>query len=188
MHVRPVAAAAALLLTVGGLAACGSSSGSSSSPTPSASPTQASAALTVGDPWVKATDTEMTGAFGVLRNAGSTDVTVASATTTASGMTELHETVMKDGSMVMQPKEGGFVVPAGGELMLEPGGNHIMIMKLAKPIAPGDEVTITLNLDSGDTVEFTAVAKEFTGANESYQPSAESSDGGMDMDMSSESS
>lgn len=184
MNVRPVAAAAALLLAVGGLAACGSSTGGSSSASPTATAAESAAALTVADPWVKATDTEMTGAFGMLRNPGSADVTVVSATTSASTKTELHETVMKDGAMVMQPKEGGFVVPAGGELALEPGGNHIMIMALASPIAPGDEVSITLTLDSGATIEYPAVAKEFTGANESYQPAPESEG----MDMSSESS
>ena len=29
-------------------------------------------------------------------------------------MMEIHEVVDKDGAMVMQPKEGGLVVPAGG--------------------------------------------------------------------------
>ena len=91
-------------------------------------------------------------------------------------MVELHETVANDsGEMVMQPKEGGFVIPAGGTLTLEPGANHIMLMGLAKPIVAGDEVSFTLTFADGSTYTFTAPAKDFTGANENYV--------GGDMDM-----
>ena len=88
--------------------------------------------------------------------------------------------VMKDGKMVMQPKEGGFVVPAGGSFQLKPGGNHIMIMDLKTPVKPGDVVKVTMTLNTGATVSFDATAKEFTGANESYQPGASAS---MSMSM-----
>ncbi|MEZ5118059.1 MAG: copper chaperone PCu(A)C [Candidatus Nanopelagicales bacterium] len=167
--------AAALVLVAGGAAGCASNdSGSASSSSAAASATTAepasSTSLTVTDPWAKAAESGMTAAFGTLVNATDADVTVVSATTSASDRTELHETVMKDGQMVMQPKEGGFVVPAGGELVLEPGGSHIMIMDLTSPVAPGDDVTVTLTLDDGSTVEFVALAKDYAGGNETYQP------------------
>ena len=49
-----------------------------------------------------------------------------------------------------------------------------MFMGVPSPIAAGDDVKVTLSLGDGSTLSFTAVAKDFAGANESY-------DGGMSM-------
>ncbi|MDQ0646374.1 copper(I)-binding protein [Microbacterium natoriense] len=119
--------------------------------------------------WVKAADEGMSAGFGMLRNSGEQDVTVVSAQTEASSMVELHETVENDaGEMVMREREGGFVIPAGGTLTLEPGANHIMLMDLAKPLKAGDEVAFTLTFSDGSTVDFTAPVKDYSGANENY--------------------
>ena len=80
------------------------------------------------------------------------------------------------GSMVMQEKDGGFIVPAGGSLTLEPGGYHFMLMGLTAPLVAGDEATFTVTFEDGSTMEFTAPVKDFTGADENYNG------GGMDMD------
>lgn len=128
----------------------------------------AAASVTVTDPWVKAADDGMTGGFGEFANAGEADVTVVSATTDAAERVELHETVEEDGQMVMREIDGGFVVPAGGSLDLEPGGSHLMFMGLTGPLEPGSEVTVTLTFDDESTLEFDAAVKDFAGANESY--------------------
>jgi copper(I)-binding protein len=111
----------------------------------------------------------MSAAFGELTNAGSEDVTVVSATTEASSMLELHETVENEtGEMVMREIEGGFSVPAGDTLTLVPGGNHIMLMDLVDPLEAGEEVTFTLTFSDDSTYEFTAPVKDYSGANENY--------------------
>ena len=112
----------------------------------------------------------MTGAFGVFSNPTDADITVVSASSPQAGMMEIHEVVDKDGQMVMQPKEGGLVVPAGGEAVLKPGSDHLMLMELPKPIAAGDEVEITVACSSGGSVTWTSVAKPFEGGAESYVP------------------
>lgn len=169
-------------LTLATLSMVGCSSGSTtaeeSSAAPSAAVPSASASdaassacpLTVTDAWVKAVDTGMTGAFGVVANASDADVVITAATTTAAGTTELHETVDNGGTMAMQPVNQ-LDVPATGTLTLEPGGNHIMLMNVPAPITPGQDVVITLTCDGGGTAEFTAQAKTYTGANETYVPS-----------------
>ncbi|WP_062519393.1 copper chaperone PCu(A)C [Demequina silvatica] len=162
MHVRPLAlaasAAAALLL-----AGCATDAASED------------AALTVTDPWVKTAVPEdmMSAAFGTLTNTTDEDITVVAATSDAFPTLELHEVV--DGSM--QAIDGGFAIPAGESLTLEPGGLHLMIMELPEAIEAGDEVDFTLELSSGETVDFTATAKDFDGGNEEYH--------GSDMDMGS---
>ena len=46
--------------------------------------------------------------------------------------------------------------------------DHIMVMKMTKPLAVGDKVTVTLSTKDGGSVEFTAVAKQFTMGSEPY--------------------
>jgi hypothetical protein len=75
----------------------------------------------------------------------------------------------------MRPKEGGFVVPAHGTHTLAPGNDHIMFMNLSSPLAPGDDVTVTLTADDGADWALTFPVRTFTGGNENYEPSASSS-------------
>ena len=44
----------------------------------------------------------------------------------------------------MSRRNGGVPVPANGRARLEPGGLHIMLMKLKRPLAVGDKVPATL--------------------------------------------
>ncbi|MDV2981583.1 UNVERIFIED_CONTAM: copper chaperone PCu(A)C [Actinomycetes bacterium ARC8] len=126
-------------------------------------------ALAVSQPWVKAAASGMTGGFGVITNTSDADITITGGSSPAARTVELHETVTAPtGAMQMQAKEGGFVIPAGGELRLEPGANHLMLMGLTEPVTPGAEVTFTLELAGGGSIDFTAVAKDFSGANENY--------------------
>ncbi|MER6629891.1 copper chaperone PCu(A)C [Streptomyces sp. NPDC000987] len=166
-------AAAAVCLTA--VAGCGTSGSSSSDASASAKASAKAAAtpaaaVTVKDPWVKATDSAMTGVFGTLVNTTGSKVTVVSATSTAAKKTELHEVADVDGKMVMRPKEGGFTVPARGTHQLQPGADHLMLMGLAKEVKPGDEVTVTLTFEDGRSLRFTAVAKAFAGGKENYSP------------------
>ena len=145
--------------------------------TPSTDATTEADGVTITDAWVRSAETGMSAAFGELSNTGSEDVTVVSATTEASSMIQLHETVENDsGEMVMREKDGGFVIPAGGTFMLEPGGNHIMLMDLTAPLVAGDDVTFTLTFADDSTLEFTAPVKDYSGANETYE-------GDDEMDM-----
>ncbi len=171
-------APAALILTVA-LTGCGSSdsdgesAATESSTTASTTTSESTAAetgtLTVTDPWIKAVDSGMTAAFGTLENSGSSEITVVSASSDVSPEMELHETVeQSDGTMAMQPKEGGFTIPAGGTHELSPGGDHIMMMGVSRALEPGEKVAITLTLSDSSTVDLEAVVKEYSGADENY--------------------
>lgn len=126
--------------------------------------------VTIDDAWVKATDEDMSAAFGTLNNSGADAVTIVSAETEAAGMVELHETVENEaGEMVMREIEGGFSIPADGSFELTPGANHIMLMGLTGALSAGDEVTVTLTFSDDSTYEFTAPVKDYSGANENYE-------------------
>ncbi|MEU7941192.1 copper chaperone PCu(A)C [Microbispora bryophytorum] len=138
-----------------------------------ASPAPASAAvapLSISDPWVKTARSGMSAAFATLVNTTDEAVTVVAASTPVSSSVELHEVVGDGGSTTMRRKQGGFVIPAGGRHVLQPGGDHIMLMGVRTAVEPGVEVPFMLTLKGGRTVSFMAVAKDFAGANESYAP------------------
>ena len=119
--------------------------------------------IAIADAWVKATDMDMSAAFGVLSNSGDEDAKVTAVTTTITDTAELHETV--DGKMSMVD---GFTIPAGGSLALEPGGKHLMLLNLTEPIKPGDKIDFKLTFADDTEFEFSATAKDFMGADEDY--------------------
>lgn len=156
-------------VSLGLLSGCAPASDAAEPPSASTAPAATSAEkVTVVDGWVKAVDDGMTAAFGMLENSAESDATLVSATTDAAAMVELHEVVVVDGAMVMQPKEGGIVIPASGSHELAPGGDHLMLMGVGAPLLPGDDVTVTLTFSDGSTLDHVFVVKEFTGADEEY--------------------
>ncbi|RMI04884.1 copper chaperone PCu(A)C [Cellulomonas triticagri] len=153
--------------------------------TPATTATEAES-VTVTDAWVKSAETGMSAAFGLIENTGDADVTVVSVGSPASTAMELHETVENEtGEMLMREKDGGFTIAAGQSLPLEPGANHLMLMDLVEPVVAGDEVTFTLTFADDSTLDFTAPAKDYSGANETYAEGEghEGMDMGGEMDM-----
>lgn len=182
-HLVVAPLAAALLLT--GLTACGEDTAEAES-TSAAMSTQA-ATVVVEDPWVRATtgteDPSMSAAFMVLDNDGDDEVTVTGASSPVAGRVELHEMAMVDGAMVMRETEEGITLAPGRGQVLQPGGLHVMLMDLRDELAPGDEVEVTLVLDDGTTVDFTAPVKEFTEEEGHYHAPGTDPDHGHDGDM-----
>lgn len=158
------------LALVGTLAACGSGTTTTTSGSTSTSTTDAPA-LTVTDGWVKATSEDMTGAFGTLKNSGDTDVVITGGSSDIAGMVEAHIMAKgDDGQMVMTKAEDGHTIPAGGQLVLEPGGAHLMLMKLTKDVVAGEDYVITVTTKDGQSIDLTFVGREFSGAQEEYDP------------------
>jgi len=96
-----------------------------------------------------------TAAFMVLHNHGDGDLAVVDAHSPAAETTELHNHVDVDGVMQMR-RVDEIGVPSGGSVELAPGGLHLMLIDLVAPLHEGDEVEITLVLDSGETLELSA--------------------------------
>lgn len=152
------------LALVGTLAACGSDTTD-----PEGSP--AGPRLTVTDGWVKATDDGMTGAFGTLKNLGEEDVVVTGGASEIAGDVEAHVMAPgQDGALVMTEAEDGHTVPAGGELVLEPGGAHLMLLQLTEPVVAGEDYVITVTTADDRSIELTFAGREFSGAQEEYEP------------------
>jgi copper(I)-binding protein len=137
-----------------GIALTGCASGSHENP------------VTFTDPWIKATDTQMTALFAEVSNTGTADVSIIGAETDVASMVEVHEVV----DNIMRQKSGGVVIPGNGQTVLMPGGDHIMLMGLNSELVAGDVLTVTINLSDGSTVSVDAEIRAFAGAEEDYDP------------------
>lgn len=134
-----------LLVAVIGLIAAACSSGSD---------------VSVEDPWGRPSPMSAgNAAFYMEITGGDTDDTIVSATSSACGITELHETTMSDGVMSMQERPDGIPVPAGETVFLEPGGLHVMCID-ADQFELGDMVEVDLQFADAGTVSVEAEIRE----------------------------
>ncbi|MGI9647074.1 MAG: copper chaperone PCu(A)C [Acidimicrobiia bacterium] len=81
-------------------------------------------------------------------------------------MAELHETAMGMGDdgestgMMMMQQVPSIEVPADAEVMLEPGGFHVMMMNLAAPLETGSTFDVTLMFESAGEVSVSVEVRE----------------------------
>ncbi|MBM6589757.1 copper chaperone PCu(A)C [Brevibacterium sp. RIT 803] len=165
-----------------GLSACNQSQ--ASEPEEASSSQVSVDSLSLDNAWVKAADDGMTAVFGELKNNSDKDINLVAAKYDDADQVQLHETLEDNsGGMSMQEKKGGFAIPAGQSLSLKPGGDHIMVMGLAKPIKPGEEISLELVTADQQSFPVTAIAKDYSGAQENYAPGEADGEGdGADHD------
>ncbi len=99
--------------------------------------------------WIKATIPGSTVSATYLRIKSAKAVKLVKVETPVAGIAELHSMNMKDSVMEMKA-EDAFTVPAGKAIELKPGGMHIMLMQVARPINVGDKVPLTLTFEGAD--------------------------------------
>jgi copper(I)-binding protein len=74
---------------------------------------------------------------------------------------------MQDG-MARMVAQDSMPIPAGGELSLEPGGYHLMLMRPKAALAAGDEVAVTLKFDDGSSLEVSMPVRKGMGDGEMH--------------------
>lgn len=77
---------------------------------------------------------------------------------------ELHEMTTEDGIMRMRELPNGLALPAGQAVRLQPGGDHIMLMGLTRPLAAGDTVSLTLTFEHAEPQGVRATVAQPTAA------------------------
>lgn len=120
--------------------------------------------VTVESPYVRAMPPgqKVTGAFMILNNSDAEARAVVSAESDVAAVVELHTHENKDGMMQMR-QIPQIDVAAGGSTTLKPGGLHVMLIDMKKPLKEGDVVDITLVLDNGEKLTIAAPVKTVTG-------------------------
>jgi copper(I)-binding protein len=138
----PLRVLALVLSLVAAVAACGGAGAG----TPSAS-------LAVSDAWMRpAAAGGVSAAYLTIGNPGSAaDALVGVTATDVTDRASLHETSTDDGMTGMQ-HTATLAIPAGGTVVLAPGGYHVMLMDLKRDLAPGDRVDLTLAFEQAGPV------------------------------------
>jgi copper(I)-binding protein len=98
-----------------------------------------------------------------IDNRGAVADRLLSVSTPAAGSAEIHEMRMEDDLMRMR-KVASVEVPAGGHVELKPGGLHIMLTRLERPLMPGDRVRLELRFEHAGIVAVVAPVGSLEGA------------------------
>ena len=108
--------------------------------------------LRLVNPWTRAAGQGMQGGgFLVIRNTGATPDKLISATSPAAGRMELH-THIRDGDVMRMRPVADIPVPANGEVTLQPGGLHLMLIGLTQPMNAGQTIPVTLRFERAGEV------------------------------------
>jgi copper(I)-binding protein len=108
--------------------------------------------LSAQDAWIRATPgVDVAAAYLTLHNGGTQPVVVSAVRSPAAQAAMIHETALVNGQSTMRAHEPLRIAP-GETVRFAPGGLHIMLHMLKRPLAAGDEVPLTLLLAGGDSV------------------------------------
>lgn len=92
-------------------------------------------------------------AFMVVHNHGDAPDRLIGASSPAAERAELHAHVEDAGGVMrMVEVEDGFALPPGGELAMERGGAHIMLLGLGDAFADGATIPLTLEFEGAGAV------------------------------------
>jgi hypothetical protein len=122
----------------------------------------ASAQVAVNGAWVRGTvaGQKVTGAF--MQMTSPTDTALVTVTSPVAKIVEIHEMKM-DGGMMKMNAIDKVPLPAGKLVELKPGGYHVMLFDLQRPVNEGDVVSLTLTFEDKagkkSTVEVKAAVK-----------------------------
>ena len=111
-------------------------------------------------PWMRATPpgAKIGAGFVPLKSAGAA-ARVVGASSPVAGRVEMHVT-MREGDVMKMREVRAFDVPAGGTYELKPGGAHLMLMDLKRPLQKGEKVPLTLKLEKGGELKLEMTVEE----------------------------
>ena len=113
----------------------------------------AAAGIVVDAPWSRATPGRSPNgaAYMTLRNQGSVADRLISAATPAAARATLHTHLIENGVMKMRPLAAIEVAP-GSPTVLAPGGLHIMLHGLKRPLRAGERFPLSLAFEHAGTI------------------------------------
>ena len=104
--------------------------------------------IAVAGAWARATAPGQSSAavYLTIANRGGADRLVALSTPVA-GSAELHGSSSQGGIARMRPLRGGLDIPARGNAVLRPGGDHVMLTGLKGSLEPGRRFELRLDFE-----------------------------------------
>lgn len=100
-------------------------------------------------------------AYLELNNESDTAVTIARVSSPDFASAEWHETIIDNGVSRMVRLDNP-VIDAGGSLLLQQGGKHLMLLEPHRPMAAGSTLTLRISYNGNRLLELTTTLKDRT--------------------------
>ncbi len=111
-----------------------------------ASAAAAADAVRVVDAWTKATVPGQKVAGVYMEILSPVDARLTGVSFHLAGSAEIHSMKLENGTMKMRPLKG-LDLPAGKPVKLEPGGLHVMLFDIERPLRSGEKLPMTLQVE-----------------------------------------
>jgi periplasmic copper chaperone A len=113
--------------------------------------------ITVEQPWSRATPKgAKTGAvYMTLDNKSGSEDRLTGVSSDVADKLQIHEMKVENGVMKMRKVSDGLPIPAGGSVVLKPGGYHVMMIGLKKPLTAGEKISLTLTFEKAGDISVT---------------------------------
>lgn len=110
--------------------------------------------LMIEDPWIREAPPGAAASAGYMKikNHSDKDRALVGASSPQFGNVMLHRTVT-EGGVAKMVHQMSILVPAKGEVVFEPNGYHLMLMKPKATPKAGDKIEITLKFQDGETMK-----------------------------------
>ena len=117
-------------------------------------------AVEITDGWMRALPPGQptAAAYLTVNNPDAVTVRLVAARSEVAQRVEIHRSSQVEGMWRMR-RIDGLDIPAGSTVTLAPGGTHLMLMGLARPLREGESLSILLEFDSGETRPATIVVQ-----------------------------
>jgi copper(I)-binding protein len=110
--------------------------------------------ITIDKVWSRATPKGAAVGVGylVIHNHSATPDRLTGGAADFAANVSVHEMSKDNGVMRMRELTSGLDIPANGEVVLSPGGYHVMFTGLKQSLKPGDSVKVSLTFEHAGTI------------------------------------
>ena len=117
--------------------------------------------ISVTGPWIREVPpaVRMLAAYMTISNNSKETVQLESAASDDFEMVDIHRTETQEGMSHMM-KQIGLRIEGGGDVRLEPGGYHLMLMQPRRRLQADNKVLLKLHFDNGEDIDVTAVVRK----------------------------
>ena len=122
-------------------------------PAPGSTAAQAAGPIVVREAWSRATPggAKVGAGYLVVENTGAAADRLVGAEAEVAGRVEIHQTSESGGVSRMQPVDAVAAAP-GGRIEFRPGGHHLMLVELKRPLKQGERFAGTLLFEKAGRV------------------------------------
>ncbi|MBU2486061.1 MAG: copper chaperone PCu(A)C [Alphaproteobacteria bacterium] len=118
--------------------------------------------LEIEHPYARATppNAPVSGGYMIIRNSGAEADRLISGEASFAERVEIHEMAMDGEVMKMRQLADGLEIPAGGEVVLKPGGYHVMFIGIDSQFKDGEVRNVKLTFEKAGSIDLEFEVKD----------------------------